>query len=361
MKIGLYTIHSCNNYGALLQSYSTVNFLYEKGYDVEIVNVTSSEEEDLMNYRRRGRCFKSKLLNLYVRFHPLIQKKISRVQSFRNLLPLSRRYYSHSEVAQDPPVYDVHMVGSDQVWNVEKGMGDGYFFLPFLAKGSSKISFASSFGNIDSVRGYKEEVSKYLSDFSRRSVRELESAVFLTSECNLKTDAVLDPTFLLSSEKWSELAGDQPIVKGNYALYYGFDQSSFCKDSITLIREELNMPVIGVSVSIHSPYSFDKFIIDAGPREFLNLVKYASFILTSSFHGMAFSVIFRKEFCVIKYGTRMSRMVSCLSTFNLKERIVENIEDLKKTVRKPIAYDEVIITEKVDYTRNWLIHSLSGI
>lgn len=183
--------------------------------------------------------------------------------------------------------------------------------------------------------------------------------VFLTAECSLPTDNVLDPTFLLDAQEWEQIMDKQAIFKGKYILYYGFDTSDFCAEAIRLLKKKLGLPVVGISVSLHSPYSFDCFYQQAGPREFLNLIKNATLILTSSFHGMALSINFRKDFIVLKHGTRMSRMESLLANFNLKNRLVHNIDTLDDLVNYNIHVNysdcENTISEKVDYSRKWLV------
>lgn len=358
MKVGIYTIHACNNFGALLQAYATAHFLNLHNIDAEIVNVESKAEENGMLYKHPWKGLKNVLLNLFA-YTPAVLAKKKNFMAFRKLLPLSERFLSQQEYIYNPINYDVHLVGSDQVWNVEGGFENTFFFLPFLDSSDNCMSFASSFGNLEAAKNQRAEIVKFLEKFKYRSVRETDAACFLTSECNLPTDSVLDPTFLLDAQEWEQIMEKQAIFKGKYILYYGFDTSDFCAEAIRLLKKKLGIPVVGISVSLHSPYSFDCFYQQAGPREFLNFIKNASVILTSSFHGMALSIIFRKDFVVLKHGTRMSRMESLLTNFNLKNRLVYNIETLNDLVNHNLHINysdcENTISEKVDYSRKWLV------
>ena len=358
MKVGIYTIHACNNFGALLQAYATAHFLNSHNIDAEIVNVESKAEENGMRYKHPWNGLKNVLLNIFS-YTPAVLAKKKNLMAFRKLLPLSERFLSQQEYIDNPIKYDVHLVGSDQVWNVEGGVKNAFFFLPFLDNSDNCMSFASSFGNLKAARSQRAEIVKYLGKFKYRSVRETDAAHFLTSECNLPTENVLDPTFLLDANDWEQITEKQAIFKGKYILYYGFDTSEFCADAIRLLKKKLGLPVVGVSVSLHSPYSFDCFYQQAGPREFLNLIKNATLILTSSFHGMALSLNFRKDFIVLQHGTRMSRMESLLSNFNLKNRLVHNFDTLDDLVKYNLHVNysgcEKTITEKVDYSRKWLV------
>lgn len=339
MKIGIYTIHACNNFGAVLQAYATATYLRNQGYDSELVNIMSKDQEKRCRYIGKWTSLKGIICNILSSVNPKIHAKSKNFTEFRNRLPLSKRYYCNSEYVSNPINYDLHLVGSDQVWNVERGLGDCFYYLPFLNNTTRKASFASSFGNVQAAQKYKDEIKAMLSTFSSISVREEDACEFLCNDCNLKAVNVLDPTFLLSSREWDEISGAEAIIKSKYILYYGFDHSEECGDILKEIKKLMGFPVIGISVGTRSPYHFDCFYQEAGPNEFLNLIKNASLVLTSSFHGMALSLNFRKQFIVIKHGTRMSRMESTLSQFGLKDRIIVNKSELHKMLKVPIDYD----------------------
>lgn len=364
MKIGIYTIHACNNFGALLQAYATAKFLNDNGFEAELVNLVTTSDKTGMNYRHPWNNLKYAVYNLYAMANPAVRRKISRYQKFRAMLPLSKPYFTNEEVIDNQPQYDIHLVGSDQVWNVESGKTNPYFFLSFLSQKAVRISYASSFGNVEVARKIRNEIIQPLSLFRFRSVREQDAADFLTQECNLPTECVLDPTFLLSASQWSTLVNDAPLINGNYILYYGFDNSRFCADILAFLRKLLGIPVIGVSVSIHSPYFFDRFCQDAGPIEFLNLIKNASFVITSSFHGMALSLNFRKDFAVISHGSRMSRIESLLKKFHISSRIINDFEGIKKLVENNQRIDyqaiELEISSEIDKSKSWLLSSIKN-
>ena len=348
MNIGIYTIHACNNFGALLQAYATARFLKDNGYDAEIVNLMTIRDEKMMHYRYPCTNIKNIIFNIYAFLNPQIYKKIVNFNKFRKLLPLSKRYYSKKEIKNTPPKYDLHIAGSDQIWNMENENKEPFYFLSFLPSSYHRISFASSFGNVEAAKKNKDIIKKALSFFDYRSVREQDAAEFLTKECQLQTSCVLDPTFLLSSKQWDEIAGKEPIIKGKYILYYGFDKNEFCKNSIQIIRDRLKLPIIGISVSLHSPYNFDKFYQEAGPAEFLNLIKNATFIITSSFHGLALSINYRKDFVVLKHGTRMSRMESLLNQMKLKDRIINNTNQLNEIINTHPYIDYNILNTEIN-------------
>lgn len=364
MKIGIYTIHACCNFGALLQTYATARFITENGHQAEIVNLMTKSNEDAINYRWPWKNLKGILYNIYALLNPAVHKKVRHYKEFRKLLPLSKRYYSKEEIINNPPCYDIHLVGSDQVWNTENGLKDSFYYLPFLPPKALRISYASSFGNIDSAKRYQTQIISLLSKFAHRSVREQDAANYLTNECHLPTNCVLDPTFLLSPHQWDEISGSSSLIEGKYILYYGFDNNKTYSEILRVVRNTLKIPLVGLSVSLHSPYKFDKFYQSSGPIEFLNLIKNATFIVTSSFHGMALAINFHKDFIVLKHGTRMSRMESLLDKIGLSERLIANSSQLTNILHNKLKIDyqsiDIKLSETINKSQIWLITKLNN-
>lgn len=117
-----------------------------------------------------------------------------------------------------------------------------------------------------------------------------------------------------------------------------------------------------MSVSTTTPYKFDKFIQEAGPKEFINLFKYASYVITSSFHGVAFSINFQKDFVAMRHGTRMERIESLLEIIGQRQRIVSNVQELEELLKieKNIDYQKCSapIVERRNYSIEWLKNAL---
>lgn len=363
MRVGIYTIHACNNFGAVLQAYATVTYIKRLGYKAEIVDITTQEAEKGFRYLGKWNTIKGFLSNIFSCLNPRIKKKTANFSRFRKKLTLSRRFYNYSEYASNPISYDVHLVGSDQVWNVENGLGDKFYFLPFLSSKECKVSFASSFGNIEAAKSYKEEITNLLSSFTCISVREEDACKFLTDECHIGASNVLDPTFLLSDKDWDNVADQKRLINKPYILYYGFDRGANVGEILKSVKQQTSFLLVGISVTTHSPYKFDLFYQEAGPAEFLSLIKNAHLVITSSFHGMALSLNYRKDFIVIKNGTRMSRMESVLTQFGLTERIVSSKKELNEIITTPIDYSQIesSISAKIAESKEWLLTMLSSL
>lgn len=341
MKIGIYTVHIVHNYGAQLQAYATYRFLQHICLDseIEFVNVVTSRPK--FNIR----CF---IKNLF----PSFWVRLIKFKKFHNLIPQSRRI-TPKQLFHNPIDYDLHITGSDQIWNVSAGMRDyPVYFLPFINE-KPKISLASSFGVSDIPENIKIDVKKYLSSFDSLSVRESDGVKIL-KELELDAKQILDPTFWVNRDEWDKLAGDVPIIKGHYIVAYGFEVgSNIPQIFINKVKETYNLPVIGFDAA--RSFSYDRTYNIGGPKEFLNIFKYATVVITGSFHGTAFSIIFRKDFYVLPHSIRNSRMESLLNLFNLSNRMV-SVENLSELCVESIDYkkNEDTIYELQNDTRQYI-------
>lgn len=362
MRIGVYTIHADTNFGAQIQAYATQRFLKEHGLEAEIVNVMTPIQENRMNYRFSWMDIKGFILNIMRVIRPSVRKKICNMHKFHSLMSLSKRYFSEDEYIKCPQNYDVHLVGSDQVWNIENVKDDiPFYFLSFLPKTSKKVSYASSFGCEKIKEDVLLKLKNPLSSFSAISVREKSGAELVSKIINHPVKCVLDPTFLLNAEQWNSILPKERIYPKKYILYYGFDNSANSYAMISETKRILGYPLVGVSVSLTSPYRFDHFEMGAGPLEFLRLIRDAEFVVTSSFHGMALSINFQKNFLVLKHGTRMTRMESALETLGIENRIAGSVADVEPIVKNDIDYKGIAnkMAAEIQNSKKWFLDSLN--
>lgn len=364
MKVGIFTINTCHNYGAMLQAYATQHALDMLGYKSEIVYVYSRDAE-LKDKRScmRASSLKSFLQNLIINlFMSAARQKIKRFNDFHEThLQLSRRFFSADEFEQQSPAYDIYLVGSDQTWNLEHGFeGRKLFFLDFIKHTKCKMSYGASFGT-DSIHDkYKAQLKTCLSSFKAISVREQEG-VHILNELGLRATQVMDPTFLVSPSEWSQMAGDTPLISGDYVFAYGFGDKDEAEALIIQARQQLNLPIIGTSISYFSPFSYDKFYQQAGPIEFLNLIKFSKYVITASYHGAAFAIHFRKDFYVVRHKTRNSRMQSMLSSIGLDSRCISPTEALLDFAAIDYTEAAPLIEERSGSSLKWLQEQLQNI
>ena len=171
MKIGIYTIHAAYNFGAMLQAFATQYII--KSFDIEAEIVNDSPHEKLNAYLTNNTSLKAIIKNLYALTNPLIWIKSKRFRDFHKSMSLSKKYKSINDIYKNPPKYDIHLVGSDQVWNLEHKVDKQYYyFLDFVPKGEKCISYASSFGNSNISQSVYPQLQQLLSKFNKLSTRE---------------------------------------------------------------------------------------------------------------------------------------------------------------------------------------------
>lgn len=357
MKIGIYTIHCDNNYGAMLQAYATQEFLNEINIDSELINLYTIENEKKNKYLNSANNIKNIAKNFIVLTNPKIRLKSKRFADFHKRMKLSNRYYSVDEIYKNPPQYDIHLVGSDQVWNLESGIIEkNIFLLDFVPKGQYKMSYAASLGGSKTYNVDLNKLRNKLKEFTYISVREKEGVLILKERLGIESVQVMDPTFLIPSIKWEKLAGDKPLISKDYILAYGFSEKNTTNKLISYIKNKLKIDVIGISVSPFHPFNYDYFFQEAGPLEFLNLIRNAKFVITASYHGAAFAIHFRKNFFISRHKTRNSRIQSMLEQLDLDDRVID-LSNPSSYENKKIKIDYNLIENKILdsslKSRNW--------
>ena len=330
IKTGTLTFHASYNYGSMLQAYALQCALRELGFDNEIVDFRSPAQRRL--YRRftpfNAHGFKHFLKKVYVRlrFGRALDRQYDRFSSFlAERMVKSPVCGSASEVERRVADYDVMICGSDQIWNTRCIDFDLLYLLPFENVG--KVAYAPSFGPLSSSGMALDEEDKYreyLPQFDSLSSREDEGAQFIGNLCDRQASVVPDPSILVNRDSWDRLSGEEPLVKGRYLFIYSprrysdeFRQVAEC----IAARHSLKIVVSNYAPGgFLLPHNADCHM-DAGPEQFLNLMKNAAFVLCSSFHAVVFSIIFHIPFLAMD-GEKDSRIRSILSTYNLNSRTV---------------------------------------
>lgn len=238
--------------------------------------------------------------------------------------------------------YNYVITGSDQVWNIEitKTLESlRYYYLQFVER-EKRVNYAPSFG-VSRLKFFERNIhKKLLQGFDRLSCREEEGCNIIKELTGREAQLVLDPTLLLTAEEWRRIARKPEYdLPENYVLVYVFSDIHKFMPYISELAEGL--PVI----NIYDRSS--RYFSRTGPREFVWLIDHADRVLTSSFHGTAFSVNFRKNFVSFNSGSgRFSRIRTLLSNLGLTERIFTPGRNI---IRVPVNYDAV--NEKLNALR----------
>lgn len=325
MKIGILTYHFAVNYGAALQALALADFLREAGNDVSVVD-----------YRPKALAGGYKWFDIRRFWGKTPKKFLSKTRSELKVIGARRERYGAfrrfvSERLPLAPVsnlggYDLILVGSDQVWNTTLTKG----FDPLYWGEDSRLpellgSYAASFGG-----AVPEGAAERLGRFAGVSVREKSSAEALAA-AGLKARADLDPVFLLPKSRWAEFASASAVDTSEpYLLLYQVKPSSEALEYARAEAESKGLELVCLSAKLEMENSAG--VIASGPEDFLKLFRDASEIVTTSFHGTAFSVIFEKPFKVFKAtGSGDTRIEDLLS---LEESLPVAIEAAKDYLAK---------------------------
>lgn len=342
MKIGIITIQNVNNYGAELQCCALCRKLQNMGYDAEVINYLFGINP---NHKFDGekrtvsislkQLVKVKLLpvvqNLFCLFYTK-NKKI-RNQQFDDF----HATYNHLTETVYPSVkslydadfnYDVICIGSDQVWNYEKGYSLEPFFACFDKKGTKKISYGSSIGLSSLTKEAECVFNNALSGFSSLSVREQQASDILKKILHRDIDVVLDPTLLLSDKEWLEVAKFDMCPQSKYVLVYivTIKPCNYVLELARHIARKKNLQIVRICRDAYPEHSGNDVqeILTAGPSDFVGLFSRSEYVVTNSFHGTVFSINFSKPFYSVikKNHSTNSRLTSILKKLNLENRIL---------------------------------------
>lgn len=320
------------NYGAVLTAYALNRCLRNLGYNAQNVD-----------------------------YHPLFRhthkNENVKFDRFRkNHLPMTPTYMCGSDLSALNNDFDSFIVGSDQVWRHEFVRNDkDAYFLSFAAPEKKRISYAASFGTEDFVvpRDDKCEYQTLLASFDHVSTRE-RSGVDICKGMGVDAALVLDPVFLLSREHWDSLSREEACttLPGETSFYSVWkhlepDIRSFIDANSDILR-----PKAVTDISRH--FSIPNWLAK---------VRDCQFLITDSFHGTCFALIFHKQFvCINPHKSTSTRMLSLLNTLGVENRFYSSPKDvpLADLLSHPIDYQRVddILTAQVAASMRFLCHAM---
>lgn len=341
MRCALMTFYFAHNYGAVLQAYSLKNYLEHCGHETDIIGFVPEKMIRVysLNPLTDGLHPKT-IVRRCIRFFRRLKQYRLFSLFIKNRLGVKFSYCDTKKCEKAVSDKEIVIFGSDQIWNEDITGEIPIYFAGFQTGVAKKIAYAGSFGR-DSLTEYQKEcVSKYLYDFAGISVRE-NSAKELIKNVLKRNDiqVVLDPVFLNTREFWHDLA-KQPKAKvnGKYILFYSLNKDAELESRAKTLSRKTGYPVYAIHPTGGFYSSMGKKLYDVGPEEFLWLIENAEVVCTSSFHAVAFSVIFRKKLVFKPFSNKESRARSLL------------VQVLGKHTPNR-SYNEMIDFGSVDYSR----------
>lgn len=351
-KISLITLQYINNYGSVLQTYASQEYLSKHGYFVEVVNYTREncrfdnlKKSMKAYYSKKGSIFALPFVSqlLTMRWERLYKKRNKVFDEFRkNSISLSDEYNSIEDLTQNPPIADCYCVGSDQVWNYL--YNDGVlpeYFLSYAPSGKKKFALASSLG-IEKIEDSDSGnlIKEYLDGFDLITVREKSAEQALDYLGCDNVYQILDPTLLLSKEDWTSKFDLCNSSNDPYVLVYQLNPCKEMDEFAQAVAAKKNCRLIVISNNIRLSIPGAEIIDNPTVEQFLSLILHSECMITDSFHGTAFSLNFNKDFfswMPQKYSTRLS---SILELTGLSERAFSKNDARWELVEK-IDYQKV--------------------
>jgi len=350
-KIGLITFHAVHNCGAFLQAYALQRVLNSliPGISCEILDFQSAAQKKCYSHFLPNVSVENILKNLWILLHPSESRQMSEafLACQKTHLPVSAKKFTNgTELSQVVDEYAVFLSGSDQIWNVDLPDYSSAFYLDFV-RGKPKIAYAASMGsNMDSVafNSKREWIRQRLLDYDAISVREAAGRRFIHELIQKEVPVVLDPTMLLSTEDYSSLCGDRLVNDDYIYLYSVMPLSPEMIRLIVAFSKKVRLPVVVFSKTPNFCFWKNHFHVmhSVGPRDFLSLVRYARYVLSLSFHGCVFSMLYKKNFYSLQYGSghEDQRLETLFENFGIQGRVLTPQMDVPEQLL-PVDYSEM--------------------
>ena len=320
------------NYGAILTCFALQEVIKSLGYTTQVINFRHKIHENKRNYPRSN-----------------AQKDF--VKKYFNLTQVCKNKKQLSKLNKTISTF---ISGSDQVWSWYYPMQYLYFF-DFVKSDKKKIACAAGmcFKNFQQPDDVKTALEYYMKRFDAVSMREKQSVDFCKKEFDINATFILDPVFLLPKSTYENLIKESSLNKDKFIVIYMFEYDKHIKKMAERLAEQSNCEIIHIKQG-------------QSIQDWLYYIKNAEFVITDSFHGTCFSIIFEKQFIVpINNYRGNERFESILSCIGLTDKFFTNktnTEMLLNEINKPINYNQInsILQNEINKSLTWLNNALSS-
>lgn len=369
MKIGVITFLRAYNFGVLLQAYAPREFLLEQNLCAKFIDYMHSTHAncyrafkfpkfDHKNILRNWRLPFKTLFNI-IGIIPHLRNKLFFNRFLTEYMQPEKRLLYSGKKRPPQNAFDILIAGSDQIWSAHcAGLTDldPICFLQGFSEKSKRISYASS-GDILYTPKQLDLIYDTLRSFSHVGVREHEMKNFLC-KAGIPAVQVVDPVFLLTAEHWKNLLPPPPRRRRKTVFVYDINNSRDTRILARNIASKINAEII--LMAGYDPTPAQLFLSQAGgPQEFLSNLFYADFIVTNSFHALAFSLIFQKQFLINGVRKNAQRQKSLLQALGLEGRYCTTMTDFDTP---PIDYATTTLrlNELIKQSQTFLLNALKN-
>lgn len=350
MKIAIVTWSTYNNYGTLLQAFALQNYIQRLNFSCEIIsdkfiiekttNCKAQNNENDGNKINRIKKYLAnpkealKILKIKLRkkkyFH-IWNDSNDKTMDFRNHLLKINYDTSFDNLSSISGLYDIFVCGSDQIWSSIIKY-EGFYFLNFTSK--KKIAYAPSMSSDAWSEEFVCKLKRDLKDFTALSTRENTTSLHLSGILNRDVKHVCDPTLLFQKNDWEAFCSKIQNKKRKYLLCYFLENKTEYFDYAKNKSKELGLKLMLIPSC--PAFTISKYCIKeaVGPLEFVSLFRDASYVLTDSFHGTIFSLIFEKQAGILKRfedgdpNNQNIRIISLLQTLGYNDVFTEDVFQL---------------------------------
>lgn len=344
MEAAIITLHRVYNYGSVLQAYATYKIIKKYVDECYIIDYYSEfrtpksiwlscPDSLKKNSLKRGVYYIIKLPSIILKcktFYGFLKKNVKMSQ---------KKYIQFSDLLVDVPFADIYITGSDQVWNSVYNRGiDKAFYLQFVPSEKKKIAFSASIGTSEFEKSEEEEILSYLNGYDAISVREREGEQLLKKHGIKNVCAIIDPTLQLDVHEYKCIMSSKLIRQPYLILMLLYNEDENATNIARMLADKYNLKLVKISWELRKPKNIDILMTHRSPEDFLSLFYYANFIVTNSFHGLAFSIKFNKQFIVIPRKEFNSRIENLLSLCDLKDRLIQPNSDIDILYNNKINY-----------------------
>lgn len=380
-RIGLLSVYN-HNYGSILQAYAMQTVLKNDGNEVEIILYKKTnmvkQVKRLLYIPLLKATVKMKWKTLYCRVFQketyrtiLASREAAFTEFIRDNMEFSSVYAGRDALINGTKNYDCFVLGSDQVWN-PMNLGGDFYTMTFIPDEKLKITYAPSFGVAQIPADQKRKTQEYLQRIDYISVRESDGVRIVKELTGRDVYQVVDPTILVDRSVWDEKRGNR-LVKEDYIFCYFISANPSYRSFAQRLAEKTGLKLVvipHVDEFVKSDQGIGDIILEGvGPLQFVNLISYASYVCTDSFHGSVFSVLYERPFFTFcRYvsdgaDSTNSRLYSFLKLINMENRMYQAehiiVESDLKTPDYSVA--KANIKKMREESREYLFSSLETV
>lgn len=361
MKIGILTFQNAVNYGAVLQAYALQNSIEKLGAEVRLIDYQCNKVNSLYDPFPKTTNLKKFVSNL-LWYQRKKKKKMAFERFEKKYLKLTdKKYYTKQELKNTNYLFDKFISGSDQIWRAESTDFDTTYFLDFVKDNTKKYSYAASFGADKVEERYRKQYMNLLKQYQEISVREKQGQIIIKELINKEARIDLDPTFLLKKEEW-QFIEKMPDNKKKYIVLFIIRKSKSIFRFAEKLAKEKGCELIYISNDRKKEVNA-KYVGGISPEEWLGYIDNAEYVVTNSFHGVAFSIIYQKNFFLELQpppAKANARLENIMDIFHLRER--EIVDGENENIEKEIDYKNIekMIDEQRKKSIAYLTHIIEG-